>query len=476
MEGQCRAISMWRWLPFEMPDGEVQRYLISNEGFNEAVGRLFDSSFGGFDPNDEKHVNLIRSIKARAWDCGDYVSIDDEIAGLFSKAGATCDEADIPDCAPGPMRGISGQELDVLDMLCTEGELYPESIGETTSLGEGAVRDCLSKLSRSGLVVAKADGRHVLTQEGVLAWAELKFEGGPVGDMDAMLEITQRWQGALRRIHGFEKNLFFLSNFYPAPVELEGLRYPSSEAAYQAGRCASAAEKEKFACLSAAEAKKFGHHGITTREDWDDFKVGHMRRVVGAKFEQHGDLAEELVGTHGILEESNWWGDAFWGCCLQDDGRCRGRNMLGEILMEERARWLEWKQPYGSERPSKEHRFSLEEEPWSAIESGVKDVELRLYDEKRKDVLPGDTIVFSRKDGTPGSMRARVEFVDVYPGFEELLRDVDPSRCGFTLGEPVDASRMEHYYGPEQLEQHCAVAIGIRLVKSRQDFISDDKE
>lgn len=471
MEGQDRAVGVWRWLPFEMPDGEVRRHLVTYEGFNEAVDRLFCSRFGGFDPSDKEHVSLMRGVKARACDAGDYVSIDDEIAELFLKVGAACDEMYAPDGGVVPPCAVSAQELGVLDVLCAEGELFSESIGEKASLDEGAVRDCLSKLSQGGLVVAKADGRCVLTREGMLAWAELKHEGGPVGGMDDMIEITQRWQGALYRVHGFEKNLFFLSNFYPAPVELDGLRYPSSEAAYQAGRCAGDAEKEKFACLSAADAKKFGHHGIATREDWDDFKVGHMRRVVSAKFSQHDDLAEELAGTHGVLEESNWWGDAFWGCCLQEDGRCRGRNMLGEILMEERAIWTERKFPYGHERPSMEHSFSLEEEPWSAIASGAKDIELRLYDERRRDVLPGDTIVFSRKD-TPGSMRVRVEFVDVYPGFEELLRDVDPSRCGFPAGEPADASRMERYYTPEQLEQHCAVAIGIRLVKSRHNSMT----
>lgn len=203
MEEHGLPISMWRWLPFEMPDGEVRRYLVSSEGFDAAVYALFGTGYGGGSV-DGSRVNMIRAVKRKACDAGDYVSIADEIAELFAESGV----GRYVGAAVGQaanLRGGPGQELAVLDALCSEGELYPEGVAERACLGEGAVRDCLSRLLRCGLVVAKADGRHVLTQEGVLAWAELKYEGGPVGDMDAMLEITQRWQGALCSVHGFEE-------------------------------------------------------------------------------------------------------------------------------------------------------------------------------------------------------------------------------------------------------------------------------
>ena len=58
-----------------------------------------------------------------------------------------------------------------------------------------------------------------------------------------------------------------------------------------------------------------------------------MRTAVRAKFTQHADLKEILLGTgdeHLIEHTAN---DAYWA----DGGDGSGRNMLGRILMEVRA-------------------------------------------------------------------------------------------------------------------------------------------
>ena len=41
------------------------------------------------------------------------------------------------------------------------------------------------------------------------------------------------------------------------------------------------------------------------------------------------------------------------------------------------------------------HYMKLNPEPFDKIASGKKTIELRLYDEKRKTVLPGDEIIFT---------------------------------------------------------------------------------
>jgi len=61
-----------------------------------------------------------------------------------------------------------------------------------------------------------------------------------------------------------------------------------------------------------------------------------MRDVVWAKFSQNPDLAARLVATgEKFLEETNWWNDTYWGVY-----QGKGKNMLGQILMETRARLL----------------------------------------------------------------------------------------------------------------------------------------
>jgi ribA/ribD-fused uncharacterized protein len=130
----------------------------------------------------------------------------------------------------------------------------------------------------------------------------------------------------------FRGQHFFLSNFYPARVDFEGLEYPTVEHAYQAAKTVLAEERIQIqSAMSPSEAKRLGRQ-ITIRSDWDGLKIGIMAELVFSKFFEHPALGELLVGTgtRTIVEE-NWWGDTFWGTC-----RGKGRNELGRILMNVR--------------------------------------------------------------------------------------------------------------------------------------------
>ena len=50
----------------------------------------------------------------------------------------------------------------------------------------------------------------------------------------------------------------FLSNFYPARVEVDGICYQNAEAAFQAQKCTDVAERGAFAGLDAVKAKRKG--------------------------------------------------------------------------------------------------------------------------------------------------------------------------------------------------------------------------
>lgn len=134
------------------------------------------------------------------------------------------------------------------------------------------------------------------------------------------------------KIQGFGGEFHFLSNFYPCKVEYMGLVYPSSEHAYQAAKVMCIEEKKKVAKLkTAAEAKKFGKT-LDVRFDWHEIKLEVMSNIVRNKFNQNERLAEMLLITeNAILEETNWWGDRYWGVC-----RGKGENHLGKILMQVR--------------------------------------------------------------------------------------------------------------------------------------------
>lgn len=135
-------------------------------------------------------------------------------------------------------------------------------------------------------------------------------------------------------IKRFREEYSFLSNFYPALIEYEGVLYYSSEAIYQAYKCKYPKDRAAFYGLRADEAKKLGSC-VELREDWEDIRLELMKRVVFEKFSQNPYLAEYLLKTENRpIFEGNDWGDVFWGVDLQTG---EGENHLGRILMELRA-------------------------------------------------------------------------------------------------------------------------------------------
>jgi len=141
-----------------------------------------------------------------------------------------------------------------------------------------------------------------------------------------------------KTIKQFKGKHAFLSNFYPVPVTFEGVRYPSSENAYQAEKSGNPARRISFVAISPAHSKKLAKR-IPKRPDWHAVKQDIMLQIVGAKFQQNPKLAHMLLNTgDGRLEEGNFHGDRYWGVCPPGSGD--GQNNLGIILMEVRSTLL----------------------------------------------------------------------------------------------------------------------------------------
>lgn len=130
-------------------------------------------------------------------------------------------------------------------------------------------------------------------------------------------------------IESFSGEHRWLSNFWPAEVEYEGITFPSVENAYQAAK--SEYGREEFINISAGQAKRLGRNS-EVREDWEDIKVSVMRDLLSQKFRTGSDLADKLSLTGNVnIVEGNTWGDTFWGVC---DGT--GDNNLGNLIMDVR--------------------------------------------------------------------------------------------------------------------------------------------
>lgn len=110
-------------------------------------------------------------------------------------------------------------------------------------------------------------------------------------------------------IAAFEKDYCFLSNFYEAFVEYEGVLYKNNEAAFQAQKCPS--RLNEFINLPPNKAKSLGRK-VELRPDWEKVKDQIMYEICKCKFTQHPDLREMLVrtGDHELIE-GNYWNDTY---------------------------------------------------------------------------------------------------------------------------------------------------------------------
>lgn len=134
----------------------------------------------------------------------------------------------------------------------------------------------------------------------------------------------------VKQIDNFDGEYAFLSNFYPAPVDFDGLTYPNNESAFQAQKCPT--RRSEFLNITPGKAKRLGRK-VELRPDWEQVKDEVMRAICICKFAQNPDLAQKLITTgNAELIEGNWWHDQYWGVC---DGT--GQNKLGKILMDIRA-------------------------------------------------------------------------------------------------------------------------------------------
>jgi ribA/ribD-fused uncharacterized protein len=158
----------------------------------------------------------------------------------------------------------------------------------------------------------------------------------------------------LKAITRFADEYSWLSNFWQATVTLDGVTYPTVENAYQAAKTFPS-QRNKFRHCTPGAAKREGRV-VTMRPEWlvsEDVKVGVMRDLLRQKFANGKLIALKLVATKDVhLQEGNDWGDKFWGVY-----RGAGQNMLGKLLMEQRAYLQNLNQEHDHEQASEALRY-----------------------------------------------------------------------------------------------------------------------
>lgn len=135
-----------------------------------------------------------------------------------------------------------------------------------------------------------------------------------------------------KSILGFFGPYRFLSNFHFVNVELDGEIYRTTEHAYQAAKTLDTEERRKIRdLLQPREARQAGQR-LQLRPNWDKLKIDVMTELSIQKYAKPPLSAMLLETGDAYLEETNTWGDKFWGVCGG-----YGENNLGKILMQVRT-------------------------------------------------------------------------------------------------------------------------------------------
>lgn len=106
--------------------------------------------------------------------------------------------------------------------------------------------------------------------------------------------------------------------------------------------------------------------------------------------------------------------------------------------------------------------MKLHPEPFEEIKSGKKKIELRLYDEKRKNINLGDIIEFKKEPEQTETIKTKVVALLRYNNFSDLFDDFD-------LGMFGDKSKNEllegvaRFYSEDQQKENGVLGIKIEL-------------
>lgn len=116
------------------------------------------------------------------------------------------------------------------------------------------------------------------------------------------------------------------------------------------------------------------------------------------------------------------------------------------------------------------HDMKLNPEPFEMIKSGMKTIELRLFDEKRQRIKVGDRIIFTQTV-TGEKLSIKVEKLHRFDSFDELYKSLPLLKCGYTEQTVTDArpSDMEEYYSAEEQKKYGVVGIEVSRLNEDTD-------
>ena len=121
---------------------------------------------------------------------------------------------------------------------------------------------------------------------------------------------------------------------------------------------------------------------------------------------------------------------------------------------------------YESILPQFDCKFSMSvrNKYFNLIKSGQKDIELRAFDEKRRQMKAGDKFLLYDAENTDNYIICKILNLHVAPDFETLFEKIDIKRTGFTTIQDLEDVVFK-FITKEDFAKNSVVGIEIEVEK-----------
>ena len=115
--------------------------------------------------------------------------------------------------------------------------------------------------------------------------------------------------------------------------------------------------------------------------------------------------------------------------------------------------------------PNLDCRFSMSLRPeyYEMVRSGEKDIELRLYDEKRRRMRNGDMLLIYNAQNRNDYIRAKIVCFHIAKSFADLATKISMPRTGFASLNAL-MSAIEKFYNTEMESKYGIVGIELEVI------------
>ena len=112
-----------------------------------------------------------------------------------------------------------------------------------------------------------------------------------------------------------------------------------------------------------------------------------------------------------------------------------------------------------------EHKLKLQETYYNYMKNGTKQIELRLYDEKRKLINVSDIIKFYKEPNLEEYFMTEVVEILKFNDFREMIDNLKIEELADEiLTKDELLSTLEKYYSKEKQEKYGTLGIRIKLI------------